>query len=157
MSPDNTNAMSMIFMMLSAVGLSYGLRKMRPKRPLSTRIGAALLAGIPLLVLTSIGMAYKCLPSSTTGYRSCWYAVCGMLIAFFVPSRWIVIICAIAILITGFKLNRQYMFLVNKTGAYGYVADNGRAYNQPCPDETFGEVKVRPLWHSKFTEIYLVK
>lgn len=156
MRPDNANAMGMILMFLSTLGIIYVFGKIR-EAFWGRRIGAALLAGLLILVFTSIGFVYKCILSSTTGYRSCWFSLCAMLIALFVPKRTIVIISCVVILFAGIKLNSHYTFLVNKTGTFAYLADNGCTYNYTCPDESSGGVKAKALWHTILTEIYLVE
>ena len=157
MSPDNANAIGMIAMLLTTMGLIFFFGKLRQQVPWGKRIGIALLAGFLILVFTSIGFGYKC-PSSyfTTGYRSNWFSICAIAIALFMPNRTVILVSCLAIIMIGFKLNVHYDYLVNKTGTYGYLAANGRAYNCACPEESSGGVKVKPLWHSRLTEVYLV-
>lgn len=158
MRPDNANAMGMIAILLFTLGLILFLGKMHQEVPWGKRIAIALLAGFLILVFTSIGFGYKC-PSSyfTTGNRGYWFAACAIAIGLFIPKRIIITASCLAIVIAGFKLNIHYDYLVNKTGLYGYWGTNGHAYNLACPDETAREVKLRPIWHSRLTEVYKVE
>lgn len=158
MRPDNANAVGMILVLLSALILIIFMGKMRHKSTLGKRIAIALLAGFLILVFSSIGFGYKC-PTSffTTGNRGFWLSACGVAIGLFIPNRMIIVASCIAIIIAGFKLNIHYDYLVNRTGLYGYRGTNGYAYNLACPDEATPEVKLRPIWHSRLTEIYKVE
>ena len=158
MRPDNANAIGMVAILISTLGLILFFGKMRQEVPWGRRITIALLTGLLTLVFTSIGFGYKC-PSSyfSTGNRGYWFATCAIAIGIFVPRRIMIITSCTVILIAGFKLNMHYDYLVNRTGLYGYLGTNGHAYNLACPDEVSGEVKLRPIWHSRLTEIYKVE
>ncbi|UPU36540.1 hypothetical protein M1B72_02225 [Geomonas paludis] len=158
MRPDNANAMGMIAILISTLGLLLAFGKMQQQASWGKRIAIALLTGFFPLVFSSIGFGYKC-PSSyfSTGNRGLLFAACAMAIGIFIQNRKIVVTSCIVIVIAGFKLNMHYDYLVNKTGQFGYVGTDGHGYNQACPDEGSPEVKLRPIWHSRLTEVYKVE
>jgi len=160
MQPDDLNGVGLILQMVCSliIVLCYG-KIPEKKVSLLVKIACWIPLGFILSAFISMPYTYKCDDSGNSPFNQGLVpAYCFALINVFVPRKKVVLVCAVILILSGYKLAAEFSYMVNRTDDYTYANTyTGKPVDQACSAELNAvHPKAVKRWHTPLTRIYRI-